>query len=326
MLSGNGRHRRPRQAPAFVVAAGVTGSAIALPLLAAGSASAADGKTWDRIAECETGGSWSENSGNGYYGGLQMSQEKWEKYGGLEYAASADLASRRQQIEIADKALAAEGVGDWATCGLVAGLQPDSSDGGAGQGGSATEETDIPGSLGLGNSSAPPAGPESGSGGSSASASATPSPSQSTPGGTGTADGSGGATGKADDPAASPTSPASPSVEGEKSRNAGKASGADKGDAPSASAGTPAEGTGRHRGAPAPEEVSGGGAGAPEGGYVAHDAGAARGVMGGTPGVSAVGGLWSASESSTPAVPAQPSATPEASLSAQGSPLSSWNQ
>ncbi|MEU3950561.1 transglycosylase family protein [Streptomyces sp. NPDC029526] len=325
MLSGNGRHRRPRQAPAFVVAAGVTGSAIALPLLAAGSASAADGKTWDRIAECETGGSWSENSGNGYYGGLQMSQEKWEKYGGLEYAASADLASRRQQIEIADKALAAEGVGDWATCGLVAGLQPDSSGGGAGQDGAATEETDIPNSLGLGNSSVPPAGPESGSG----APSATPSPSQSTPDGTGTADGSGDATGKADDPAASPTSPASPSAEGEKSRNAGKESGADQGDAPSASAGTPSEGTGRHRGAPAPEEVAGGGgrAGAPEGGYVAQDAGAARGVMGGTPGVSAVLGLWSAAESSTPAVPAQPSATPEASLSAQGtSPLSSWNQ
>ncbi|NEC84148.1 transglycosylase family protein, partial [Streptomyces sp. SID7958] len=188
MLSGNGRHRRPRQAPAFVVAAGVTGSAIALPLLAAGSASAADGKTWDRIAECETGGSWSENSGNGYYGGLQMSQEKWEQYGGLEYAASADLASRRQQIEIADKALAAEGVGDWATCGLIAGLQPDKQDGAAGQDDPGTGGEGLLGSLGLGNSSAAPGTSESGtpSGAPSASASATPSPSQSTPGAAGT--------------------------------------------------------------------------------------------------------------------------------------------
>ncbi|NEB65776.1 transglycosylase, partial [Streptomyces fulvissimus] len=54
MLSGNGRHRRPRQAPAFVVAAGVTGSAIAIPLLGAGTASAADTATWDRLAECES--------------------------------------------------------------------------------------------------------------------------------------------------------------------------------------------------------------------------------------------------------------------------------
>ncbi|NYV78542.1 peptigoglycan-binding protein LysM, partial [Streptomyces sp. UH6] len=49
MLSGNGRHRRPRQAPAVVVAAGVTGSALALPLFAATGASAADGATWDRV-------------------------------------------------------------------------------------------------------------------------------------------------------------------------------------------------------------------------------------------------------------------------------------
>ncbi|WP_309032971.1 transglycosylase family protein, partial [Streptomyces alfalfae] len=73
MLSGNGRHRRPRQAPALVVAAGVTGSAIAIPLLGATGAHAADGAAWDRVAECETGGAWSQNTGNGYYGGLQLS-------------------------------------------------------------------------------------------------------------------------------------------------------------------------------------------------------------------------------------------------------------
>ncbi|MBV7699623.1 transglycosylase family protein [Streptomyces sp. TRM70350] len=127
MLSGNGRHRRPRQAPALVVAAGVTGSAIAIPLLGATGASAASGTTWDRVAECETGGSWSADTGNGYYGGLQLSQEDWEKYGGLTYAASADRASRSQQIAVAEKVLADQGVGAWATCGPLVGLDTDSA-------------------------------------------------------------------------------------------------------------------------------------------------------------------------------------------------------
>jgi hypothetical protein len=122
MLSGNGRHRRPRQAPALIVAAGVTGSAIAIPLLGATSASAADGTTWDRVAECESGGSWSANSGNGYYGGLQLSQENWEKYGGLAYAPSADQASRSQQIAIGEKVLDDQGLAVWPTCGTLSGL------------------------------------------------------------------------------------------------------------------------------------------------------------------------------------------------------------
>ncbi|MFD4556848.1 transglycosylase family protein [Streptomyces sp. NPDC058469] len=122
MLSGNGRHRRPRQAPALLVAAGVTGSAIAIPLLGAASANAADGTTWDRVANCESGGSWSENSGNGYYGGLQMSQDEWDKYGGLAYAPSADLASRSQQIAVAEKVLDDKGTSAWTTCALLSGL------------------------------------------------------------------------------------------------------------------------------------------------------------------------------------------------------------
>ncbi|XUL90423.1 transglycosylase family protein [Streptomyces galilaeus] len=122
MLSGNGRHRRPRQAPAILVAAGVTGSAIAIPLLGAAAANAADGTTWDKVAECETGGSWSENSGNGHYGGLQVTQDDWSKYGGEDYAPTADLASRSQQIAVAEKILDAKGTSEWVTCALVAGL------------------------------------------------------------------------------------------------------------------------------------------------------------------------------------------------------------
>ncbi|MGW5678278.1 transglycosylase family protein [Streptomyces sp. NPDC003860] len=122
MLSGNGRHRRPRQAPALVVAAGVTGSAIAIPLLGAGSASAADTAVWDRVAECESAGQWSANTGNGYFGGLQFSQETWEAFGGAQYAERADLASRSQQIAVAEKVLAAQGPLAWSSCGANAGL------------------------------------------------------------------------------------------------------------------------------------------------------------------------------------------------------------
>ncbi|MFF2511485.1 transglycosylase family protein [Streptomyces sp. NPDC058086] len=128
MLSGNGRHRRPRQAPALIVAAGVTGSAIAIPLLGATSASAADGTTWDRVAECESAGQWSVDSGNGYYGGLQISQADWEKYGGLTYASSADEASRSQQIAIAEKLLDDQGLTPWPTCGPLSGLSKNSGD------------------------------------------------------------------------------------------------------------------------------------------------------------------------------------------------------
>ncbi|QUW81524.1 LysM peptidoglycan-binding domain-containing protein [Streptomyces mirabilis] len=128
MLSGNGRHRRPRQAPALIVAAGVTGSAIAIPLLGATSASAADGTTWDRVAECESAGQWSADSGNGYYGGLQISQADWEKYGGLTYASSADEASRSQQIAIAEKLLDDQGLTPWPTCGPLSGLSRNSGD------------------------------------------------------------------------------------------------------------------------------------------------------------------------------------------------------
>lgn len=189
MLSGNGRHRRPRQAPALLVAAGVTGSAIAIPLLGATGASAATGTTWDHVAECESGGSWSANDGNGYYGGLQMSQENWEKYGGLEYAKTADLASRNQQIAVAEKLLADQGIAAWPTCGLLNGLSKDSSSADVDTGvGSATpstsgssESSGSSGSSGSSNSS----GSEESSGllGALDGSSASPSPSATPSGG-----------------------------------------------------------------------------------------------------------------------------------------------
>ncbi|MCX0244252.1 transglycosylase family protein [Streptomyces drozdowiczii] len=122
MGSANGRHRRPRQAPAIVVAAGVTGSAIAIPLLGAASAHAADTATWDRVADCESGGTWSADLGNGSYGGLQFTPELWKAYGGEAYAERADLASRSQQIAVAERVLAAKGPKAWPSCAVISGL------------------------------------------------------------------------------------------------------------------------------------------------------------------------------------------------------------
>ncbi|MFG2977561.1 transglycosylase family protein [Streptomyces sp. NPDC048331] len=126
MLSGNGRHRRPRQVPALVVTAGVTGSALAMPLLAATSATAADTSTWDKVAECESGGSWSANFGSGAYGGLQFTQEEWQSAGGLEFAERPDLASRSQQIAVAERVLGSTGPQAWPLCAASAGLVKES--------------------------------------------------------------------------------------------------------------------------------------------------------------------------------------------------------
>ncbi|GAA2310153.1 resuscitation-promoting factor protein RpfC [Streptomyces hawaiiensis] len=185
MLSGNGRHRRPRQAPALLVAAGVTGSAIAIPLLGASGASAADGTTWDRVADCETGGAWSQNSGNGYYGGLQLSQEDWENHGGLDYAASADLASRSQQIAVAERILADQGVGAWRTCGLLSGLEQGkgSDSSGSSDSSDSSGEVDSPGlldSLGSSPSDSPSSSPSPSPDASSASKDGTAEPDKST--------------------------------------------------------------------------------------------------------------------------------------------------
>jgi LysM repeat protein len=69
--------------------------------------------SWDRIAQCESGGNWSINTGNGYYGGLQFTQQTWASAGGLAYAPRADLATRDQQIAVASKL----SLGNWPVCG-----------------------------------------------------------------------------------------------------------------------------------------------------------------------------------------------------------------
>ncbi|MGW1895174.1 transglycosylase family protein [Streptomyces sp. NPDC002004] len=102
----------------------LVGAALLAPLgvlAATGSAQAADGAVWDRIARCESGGNWHINTGNGYYGGLQFSAGTWRAYGGAQYASTADRASRTQQIAIASQVQRAQGWGAWPVCSARAG-------------------------------------------------------------------------------------------------------------------------------------------------------------------------------------------------------------
>ncbi|MFK0238360.1 transglycosylase family protein [Streptomyces vinaceus] len=91
-----------------------------LPLLAGSPASAATQETWDKVAECESGGRWSIATGNGYYGGLQFSPTTWREFGGT---GDPSKASKAEQIRIAEKVLAVQGPGAWPHCGPKAGLK-----------------------------------------------------------------------------------------------------------------------------------------------------------------------------------------------------------
>ncbi|GAA0449270.1 transglycosylase family protein [Streptomyces stramineus] len=116
-----GKHRRPSKAVRIVTLAGVTGAAVAAPLMIATSANAASVSTWDKVAQCESTGNWSINSGNGYYGGLQFSKSSWDAAGGGKYAAYPHQASKSQQIAVAEKLLAMQGPGAW-SCAPGTGL------------------------------------------------------------------------------------------------------------------------------------------------------------------------------------------------------------
>jgi hypothetical protein len=101
-----------------LTAAGVAGTAA---LLGPASPAQASSVNWDAIAQCESGGNWSINTGNGFYGGLQFTRGTWKAYGGTKYASTANKASRSEQIAIAEKVLRGQGIGAWPVCGKKAG-------------------------------------------------------------------------------------------------------------------------------------------------------------------------------------------------------------
>ncbi|GAA4856302.1 transglycosylase family protein [Saccharopolyspora cebuensis] len=111
------RVRRSAAAAALLVCAGT-----ATATTAQAQAPAPD-RVWDRLAECESGGRWALDSGNGYYGGLQFSRGTWSAYGGAEHAHYPHRATRQQQIAIAERLLGAEGgYGAWPACARELGL------------------------------------------------------------------------------------------------------------------------------------------------------------------------------------------------------------
>ena len=114
-----------------------TGAAAAatMTMVTAGNASA-DTSVWDRVAQCESGGNWSINTGNGYYGGLQFTQSTWNAFGG---SGSAQSASKAEQIRVAQRVLAGQGPGAWPVCSVKAGLTR-SNGGGASSSGSTTQQ------------------------------------------------------------------------------------------------------------------------------------------------------------------------------------------
>jgi len=114
----SGRHRKPSAPTINVAKVAFTGAVIGggSVVLASQAAAATDGE-WDQVARCESGGNWTINTGNGYQGGLQFSAGTWAAHGGGQFAPAAHLASREQQIAVAERVLAAQGRGAWPSCG-----------------------------------------------------------------------------------------------------------------------------------------------------------------------------------------------------------------
>lgn len=101
-------HRRHRRRVAVAMPA---------PTVTPPAAPAADGVNWTAIAECESGDDWSIDTGNGYYGGLQFTEQTWLAYGGGRYAEYANDASEAEQITVAERVYAAVGLTAWPVCG-----------------------------------------------------------------------------------------------------------------------------------------------------------------------------------------------------------------
>jgi hypothetical protein len=103
--------RKPGRSLARLAVVGAV--AAGAPLVLAGTASAAPESAWDKLAQCESGGNWNINTGNGYHGGLQFSQSTWRAHGGT---GSASKASKSQQIAVAEKVLKSQGWKAWPAC------------------------------------------------------------------------------------------------------------------------------------------------------------------------------------------------------------------
>jgi hypothetical protein len=113
-----GRHRKPTTSSVNVAKIALTGAALGGVFIGgAAQSSAATDAEWERVASCESSGNWAINTGNGYQGGLQFAPSTWSGHGGGEFAPAANLATREEQIAVAERVLANQGKGAWPVCG-----------------------------------------------------------------------------------------------------------------------------------------------------------------------------------------------------------------
>src|SRR3954449_3857759 len=111
-----GRHRKHSNTARLTAVGAVGVGTLAASVISPSVAHAATDAQWDRVAQCESGGNWHTNTGNGYYGGLQFSDHTWDSYDVDHYASRADLASRQQQIDVANRVRRSQGWGAWPVC------------------------------------------------------------------------------------------------------------------------------------------------------------------------------------------------------------------
>ena len=121
MARYRGRHRSPSRTGRTLARTAVAGAVAGAPLLVTvPAANAAPDSAWDKLAQCESGGNWRINSGNGYYGGIQFNAGTWRAYGG---SGMPHHASKAQQIAVAERTLAAQGWNAWPSCSRKMGLR-----------------------------------------------------------------------------------------------------------------------------------------------------------------------------------------------------------
>ncbi len=128
MARYRGRHRAPSNTGRVIARTALAGAVVGVPLVTmVPAANAAADSTWDKVAQCESGGRWDINSGNGFNGGLQFTPSTWRAFGGTAYAPAAYQATREQQIAVAEKVLAGQGWGAWPVCSKHAGATGESA-------------------------------------------------------------------------------------------------------------------------------------------------------------------------------------------------------
>jgi hypothetical protein len=128
MARYRGRHRAPSNTGRVIARTALAGAVAGAPLVTmVPAANAAADSTWDKVAQCESGGRWDINTGNGFQGGLQFTPSTWRGFGGAQFAPAANQATRAEQIVVAERVLAQQGWGAWPVCSKKAGATGESA-------------------------------------------------------------------------------------------------------------------------------------------------------------------------------------------------------